>query len=199
MKKLTDTLKQMLNALAYADAGEYLTSREKAEVLSQISDQITKVPVSQSNEAPEITINSTGRRIALYLGSELPAEMMSYVIQTCANMRHDLTVLTFEPENMARSLLQPHDSDLSAAGIDMQLVQLSGDPISGLARYLKGRPEIAFLACKENGYLGRSYLKGTQAGNIMPIPVVVVAAGKGSPESQVVYTTEEKADSANIA
>ena len=197
MKKLTETLKQMLNALAYEDAGEYLTPRQKTKILNQIpgpgrvaqAERVTQTAAS----------NSKHRRVALYLGSELPAEVMTYVVQTCANLQHDLTVLTFQIESTARSLLQPHETAMNAAGINMRLVQLSGDPSSALPRYLKGHPEIAFLACKDSGYLGWKSFRDSQGKNLMPVPVVVVETGKAGADSLDKSTTAETNDSANVA
>jgi hypothetical protein len=177
MKALTKTAKMMLDALAHADAGEYLTPREKTRVLAgQISPRQTLV------EAPAPAIEETGssaRRVALYLGSELPGEVMDYVIQTCGSLQHNLTVLTFESENTARALLQPHKGALENAGVEMKLVTLSGEqPMMGLNRYLRRHPEIAFLACKDSGYLGHLFMKGMQNKNALPVPVVVVTTDK---------------------
>ena len=173
MKKLSENLKQMLDALAYAHAGEYLTQREKTRILAQASGEITQVPAVAEPVAKRK--GSTARRIALYLGNELPPEVMDYVIQTCARVQHELTILTFETENCARALLEPHQEALEAAGVDMKLELLSSEqPIPGLKRYLRSHPEIAFLACKDTGYLGRSYLSGTRNQNSLPVPVVVV-------------------------
>ena len=44
MKKLTETMKQMLDALACAHAGEYLSAREKARVLAHKPDAINTQP-----------------------------------------------------------------------------------------------------------------------------------------------------------
>ncbi len=183
MKKLNETLKQMLDALAYAHAGEYMTPREKSRMLSQNSaiETVPEIP-----EPAKADAGSNARRVALYLGSELPAEVMDYVIQTCARLRHELTVLTFESESTGRALLQPHQEALDAAGVDMQLVTLSGEPVPGLARYLRSHPEVAFLACKDSGYLGRSYLNGTQRKDALPVPVVVVTTtGEGAGKQPV--------------
>jgi len=180
MKMLTETMKQMLDALAFADAGEYLTRREKSRVLGQNSGAVERAPFIP--EPAKMPSRSTARRVALYLGSELPPEVLDYVIQTCARLQHALTVVTFQSENTARALLDPHRQALEAAGVEMELVTLSGEPMSGLQRYLRSHPEIAFLACKDTGYLGRTYLNGTKGKNAMPVPVVVVtttAQGSG--------------------
>ena len=104
---------------------------------------------------------------------------MDYVISTCASLKHELTVLTFQSESAGMELLVPHMEALAEAGVEMNLVPLTGDPLTGLARYLRGHSEIAFLTCKDSGYLGRSYLKGMQRKDL-PVPVVVVTtAGEG--------------------
>ena len=198
MKKLSKVLKQMANGLAFAHAGDYLSQREKTDVLGESSGLVEQKSVR--NEAAKASQGSSRRRVALYLGSELPGEVMNYVIQTCSNLQHDLTVLTFETKNKACVLIKPYEAELKASGIDVKLKRLpAGDPISGLARYLKRRPEIAFLACKENGYLGRCYIKGIKDTNMIPVPVVVVACGKDSTDGQVLPASQEKADKAQIA
>ena len=181
MKKLTEAVKQMLDALAFANAGEHLSMKEKTSILeeelSSIDNKVTEVA-----EPGLVRSNKTARRVAIYLGSELPPEVMDYVIQTCSRLQHALTVLTFQSGSTARTLLKPHLALLEANGIDMELATLSGDPVTGLSRYLRGHPEIVFLACKDSGYLGRSYLNGTQRKNSMPVPVVVVTTADNTSE-----------------
>jgi hypothetical protein len=174
MKKLTEAVKQMLDGLAYAHAGELLSTKEKTLIFEQKTGTVD-YPVPEVLEAAKARTNNNLRRVALYLGSELPPEVMDYVIQTCSRLGHELTVLTFESERNGKALLRPHQQALEAAGVGMELVTLYGEPISGLGRYLRNHPEVAFLACKDSGYLGRSYLKDTQRKNAIPVPVVVIA------------------------
>lgn len=173
MTALTDTLKKILNALAVSDAGEYLTPGQKTEYLSRA---MGLPPAGVPAAEPETAASTTGasRRVALFMGSELPIEMMDYVIQTCSRLSHDLTVLTFETRQHARRILEPHRETLAGAGIDVQLECLTGDPVRSLTRYLRSHPEVAFLACKETGYLGRSFLNGAQRHNALPVPVVLL-------------------------
>ncbi len=190
MKILTEAMKQMLDALAFADAGEHLSGKQKTQVLAKSSYTINQVP--SSVEAQQTRSRSTARRVALYLGSELPVEVIDYVISTCASLKHELTVLTFQSESAGMELLEPHQAALAEAGVEMELVTLNGDPLASLARYLRGHSEIAFLTCKDTGYLGRSYLKGMQRKDL-PVPVVVVTTT--AEESKGVV---EKSSSAQI-
>lgn len=177
MTRLTEALKKMLNALAVADAGEYLTSTQKNQYLFQARGTTppfaTSAPVQVDNAAAAEGARSK-RRIALYMGMELRADMMEYVIQTCTRLDHDLTVLTIESNQAVCGMLDPFRDALKAEDIDLRVHYLTGDPIRGLGRYLRGHPEIAFLACKDTGYLGRSILKGTQRQNALPVPVVLL-------------------------
>jgi hypothetical protein len=175
MKKLTEGLKKMLDALAYAHAGEHLSRREKMQVLPSNNDiiHIEPTPVAEAVAASHIQ----ARKIALYLGSELPQEVMDYVIETCASLEHEMTVLTFETEAKAKSLIEPHLAAIAQAGINYELVTLQGTPVTGLARYLKRHSEVAFMACKEAGYLARTIMHGPKK-NVLPVPVVVVTTKK---------------------
>lgn len=180
MTALTDTLKKMLNALACADAGEFLSPGQKTECLNRAlgrpAAEVEPAAAAPAQVEAATPATPARRRVALYMGSELPADMMNYIMQTCARLKHGLTVLTFQPEDEGRALLKPYNDALASAGIDLQLEALSGDPVPGLSRYLRAHPEIAFLACRETGYLGRSFLNGTQRKNALPVPVVLIEA-----------------------
>jgi hypothetical protein len=175
--KLTDDIKRMLNALAYANAGDYLTLPQKDQVL-----QGSPAPASVEAAAGAAPAASGAKRphVGLYLGSELSADVMQYVAQTCARLRHDLTVLTFESETEARALLAPYQAMLDKAGTGLSIVVVSGEPPAALARALRRRPEIAFLVCNEAGYLGHSLMAGTPGKDTMPVPVVMVAANEAA-------------------
>jgi len=166
--KLTAEIKRMLNALAYANAGELLPARKKYRVIAGGTAPTPAVEPMPATKA--------GPQTGLYLGSEVSNDMMQYVIQTCIRLKHGLTVLTFQSEVDARNLLKPYQAELEAAHIGVQLNVLSGEPPAALVHALRKRPEIAFLICNESGYLGRSLLKGLVRQDAFPVPVVMVAA-----------------------
>lgn len=197
IKSMSGTLKQMLDALAYADASEHLSGLEKSRILAE-GPAATVQQQKVSTEPEKSEDSNNGRRVALYLGSELPKEVMDYTVQTCARLRHDLTVVTFESRNTAASLLEPFKKMLEEAGVDMKLAVLAGDPLPRLSHYLRTHPEIAFLACKEVGYLGRSYMNGTLQNNTLPVPVVVVASKREAGEN-LDQTANQQKDKAVVA
>ena len=196
MIKLTTEIKRMLNALAFADAGEGLSLSQKTQILSSKPGAKNAIPAS--TPAP-IQASGERKQVALYMGSELPTDMMHYVVQTCGRLKHGLTVLTFQSDSAARALLAPYADELAQAGITMKTVLLTGDPVSGLARYLRRHPEVAFLACKETGYLGRSFLNGTQRQDVLPVPVVLVATHEESAMSAPQSQPQQDSASAHAA
>lgn len=171
---LTQDIKRMLNALAYANAGDYLTSTQKARVLSgTVAPAVPAKPEASSSARPQV---------GLFLGGELSFDLMQYVTQTCARLRHGLIVLTFLTESEAEQLLTPFRPMLEAAGIELRLAVVHGEPPAALARALRRRPEVAFLVCNEAGYFGQGLISGTQRCDGMPVPVVLVASHSDAAE-----------------
>ena len=195
MSVLTEALKQMLDGLAHQDAGELLTPSQKTAEFARGTKIKPSQVVVETEPAPVV---ESRRRIALFAGSDLSPDVMEYITQTCTRMQHDLTVLSFESEQVAQELLAPYREELDAAGIDIRLVTLGGNSILQLAHYLGNHPEISFLACKESGYLGSSYVTINQKKKEMPVPVVVIVERKEAafmPDSGATG----KADSARTA
>ena len=170
MIKLNDEIKRLLNALAYSYEGENLTPRQKGRVIAG-GPAAPTIPAIEPTPAQK-----SGPQIGLYLGSELPADVMAYVMQTCSRLKHGLTVLTFQSETEARALLKPYQTELDDTRISVQLTVLSGEPPAALVQALRKRAEIAFLICNEAGYLGRGLMKGIVRQDAFPVPVVMVAA-----------------------
>lgn len=199
MKALTKAVKQMLDALAHQHAGEHLSLKDKTAILGDELETL-KNTGSSVFEASKVRSTSKARRVALYMGSELPAKVMEYVIDTCASLGQELTILTFQSEEAGEALLSPYQQALEKAGVDMEMVFLKGEqPIKGLSRYLRSHSEITFLACKDTGYLGRSYLKGTQKQDALPVPVVVVASSEEAASLQEQVESAEGTSKQDVA
>jgi hypothetical protein len=188
MSKLKNILKRIGDGLENAHAGENLGATQKGRQLNNAPVCVKPVNVQAITNNDGNTDNR--RRVGLFMGSELPAGLMNYAIETCSNLKHELTVVTFQTENTARALLASYEQALQLANIDLKLVALTGDPISRLTRYLKSHPEIAFLACKDTGYLGHRYVNGQKDKNLLPVPVVVVVTKEGEAAQQLEKETQ---------
>jgi hypothetical protein len=167
--KLTQEIKRMLDALALANAGDNLTRRQKSRLIAGKPAPLSKteVPMAKTQQP----------QVGLYLGSELSADVMQYVVQTCTRLKHGLSVLSFQAESEVQTLLAPYQGTLAENGIEMRVAILTGEPPAALVHALRRRPEVAFLICNESGYLGRGLITGTVRQDSMPVPVVLVAAG----------------------
>ena len=173
---LPNAIRQILDALAYANAGDYLTMSQKRAVLSGTPS------VARAAEFATPAAISAHARIGLYLGSELSADVMQYVVRTCGQMRYQLSILTQQSQKDTEALLMPYRTLLDEAGLSPTIIPLSGDPVRALSTALRRQPDIAFLVCNETGYLGRSMLNGTQ--NQLPVPVVLVSQGDVAVKSE---------------
>ena len=172
MKKMTQEIKRMLEALALANAGDHLSRRQKSRL-------IAGRPAPEAKPEPPV-VKLQQPQVGLYLGSELSADVMQYVVQTCTRLKHGLSVLSFQSESEVETLLAPYQEGLAEAGIETRVAILTGEPPAALVHALRRRPDIAFLICNESGYLGRSLIKGTVRQDSIPVPVVLVTAGEAA-------------------
>lgn len=171
--KLNENIKRIFDALAYANAGELMTTQKKLQLLDGCSTLAVTAPDPVATRQPR-------SQAGLYLGSELPEDMMQYAMQTCSRLKYGLTVLTLRSEEEAQSLLAPYRSELELAGIDLHLIALVGEPISSLAHALRRHPEITFLICNESGYLGNGLQAGRVRQDVLPTPIVLVTSNHAS-------------------
>ncbi|MCU0936416.1 MAG: hypothetical protein MUF66_10185 [Gammaproteobacteria bacterium] len=189
MKRLTAQLKQALAALAYADAGEMLPGTDKTRVLAA-----SRLPVSAGVPAkppapspgprppaavpPVSTLFAGRKQVGLYLGAALDPEVLRYAAETCQQLDAALTVITFQADDDARSLLAPYLDGLGRAGVVWRIARLSGEPRASLVRFLKGEPRMLFLVATEAGFLGQTLLSGAGRRVDLGLPIVLVATEK---------------------
>lgn len=167
-------LKHILNALSFAHLGESLSLSQKDRALTASTAATAPAPLASGTQTATCAVPRS--QVGLYLGSELPASVMQYVVQTCARLHHGLTVFSFQNEREIDATLAPHRSTLAEANIAVKTVALTGDPARVLASALKRRSDVAFLVCNESGFLGSRLTRGAMNPDSLPVPVVLVAA-----------------------
>jgi hypothetical protein len=184
MKRLTAQLKQALAALAYADAGEMLPGTEKTRVLGRAgrgpttsaSVQPPAPPPPVALPPPAVSPLFAGRKqVGLYLGASLEPAVLRYAAETCRQLDAALTVITFQSEDTARSLLAPYLDELGRDGVVWRVARLSGEPRTSLVRFLKGESRLLFLVATEAGFLGQTLVSGTGRRIELGLPIVLVA------------------------
>lgn len=162
MKRLTDQLKQAIEAMAFADIGERTGRAAMHEALYGKSPMATP-PAA----APR-------RMIALGVGNHLPPTVMAYVIGACRRMGADLMLITHDA-TAARYMLDPYLRELD--GIRCETAELAHRTRGAVLQVLSRRSEILFavsgtpddpvagLVSGRRGLLSRK----------SPVPVVVVS------------------------
>jgi len=165
MKRLADQIKQALDALAYADAGEPIGRRAKYAALNPGREDDTAPPEA----AP-------GRKlIALGVGASLPAEVMTYVSGACRRMQADLLLIS-EDADRVRTLLAPYLDDLR--GIQCQTEELPGASRRAVVNVLRQRSSILFAVTGSADDPVHALLRGRRGLFEAKTPVPVVMVGK---------------------
>jgi hypothetical protein len=180
MRRLSPTLKKMLEGLAYADLGEMLLQSAKDEVLTgRTSVERTAVPApAPMADAPAVP---SGKRVGLFLGPYATRAVVDYALESCARMHAELVVFTFMDDKRAHHLLEDRLPAASGPAPTTRVQHLSGDPEKAL-ECLQGRGvRLEFLVCDEQGYLGHRILAGDTS---LDIPVVMVAPSRESGPSR---------------
>lgn len=184
MKFLRETLQTMQKGLAHQHSGEYMRYSEKVKAVADVDARAQALQIQSSDQkVSEKKEKLQRKKVAMYLGGDLPASLINYVIDTCESLKHDLVVLTFEPVAAAEAQLKQYEDKITSCNITVAKQKLKGSSLKELESYLRKHPEIAFLACKDTGFLGRNYLSGSQVKISLPTPVVVIAEGNSASTS----------------
>lgn len=197
MSFIKTTLNTMAKGLSHAhDEGNLNFSIKSTDgkVTNATTEQIFSEP--QPNPLNE---NNKRKYIAMYLGSDLPEKMMAYVIESCQHLNHDLAVISFEQNATTDESLAPYKEVLEESNIKVKKVKLSGSPMPELNKYLKSHRDIVFLACKDSGFLGRSYMSGNHAKHSLPVPLVVVTTEQQEQSNTPIETIELSSKKTKVA
>lgn len=187
---LTETLKRMLDALAYANLPDYQSTSAKHSLIAACPATVSDNAISPPPAEP-VTARP---QVGVLLGSELPDYVMQYALQTCGRLGYGLTVLTYMTNDEAQALLAPYQPTIKTTATEIRLMTLTGEPPAPLTRALRRRPEIAFLICNESGYVGNGLLNGRVHKDAIPVPVVMVTRQDAIPKMP-----QEQTAATNIA
>ncbi len=166
MARITDELRRALQALAFAESGEMLSTREKS---LHLSGERERPPVGQR-------ISPNRREIVLSLGACLPEGVMRYVIGTCSRMEAELAVLSRGARAGVNALLQPYRGALREAGIPWRVVALAGGGRGAWDGYLRANPQVLFMVSAGEDDPLRTLVGGSGRARrtVLPVPLVMI-------------------------
>ncbi len=172
MKKLSNDLKRALNALAFQDAAEFLSTRDKLNVLGY-GNKKTKHPLIPRLKAQII---ETPKRIALMAGETSHGIPLDYAIDACKRQGKNthIDILIHNSGNVETTLTL--EKRIKQAGLEFQLNQLGENSVETLISYIHNHPSLVFLISTPDDEVARVLIE-----EIMPkseeriqVPVVLI-------------------------
>ncbi len=166
MKRLSKELKQMLNALAHQDAGEFLTMRDKLNILDVKG---TVGSEGASHEASSARI----RRIAMLSDGGDSSKALHYALNACKRQQASLDLVLHgaaaRQAGEIRSLLHGHD-------IASEVVLLGEQSVKALSEYLHSRRNLSSLVASTGDPLALELTEEVlpRRGGRMHLPLVLI-------------------------
>ncbi len=168
MKKLTDDLKRILAGLAYQDAGEFLTTAQKYEVLGMGRAKDVQGYVSHK------TGEKANKRIGLISNEKGDFTVLDQVISDCIELNAQLDLLQVG-QSVANNL-GAVEAVLGNAGVRYQLVDAQHKTPETFVRYIQSHPSLAFLVAEKGNDFVKEMIKEVESvmGSYLPMPMVYI-------------------------
>lgn len=170
MKALSNQLKKVLTALAYQDAGEFLSMQEKMEVLGYGS-AARKQPMAVSGNAVRKPVT---KRIALITDGRGFGAPLDYAMEACLRQDAQIDLLVHgavDTENV--SVLK---KQVLQSGIDCQQIELGFNAVSHIVEYICNHPSLIFLVAMPDDEAARVLIEEVipERGGRLPVPLVLI-------------------------
>ena len=172
MKKLSEHLKRALNALAYQDAAEFLSTRDKLDVLGY-GNKKTKHPLIPSQNPQQI---EAPKRVALMADGRDNGIPLDYAIDACKRQGKNtqLDILLHDKVNTrAKNTFEKH---IKQTGLNYQIIQLGKNSVEGLISYIRNHPALIFLISMPDDEVARELIEEVmpKSGERIQVPVVLI-------------------------
>lgn len=113
------------------------------------------------------------RRVALLADTPVSRGAMEQILALCQRMTASLVVLAPADRALATSILEALLPTLKQAGIDWDIVPLTGDLRKAVQDYLTTHAEVELVACDSRSGLAQAMFDGGSAGHILPVPLLM--------------------------
>jgi hypothetical protein len=139
MIKLSEDLKQMLTGLAYQDAGDFLSIREKMKVLGDDPENHKEMMTPSLGFEPRqivksIALVSDGR------GLEAP---LDYAIDACQRKNAKIDLLVHGTSNAENT--SAIERKIQNSGVSYQRIQLEATALNSIIEYIVKHPSLLYL------------------------------------------------------
>ncbi|MBW9261492.1 MAG: hypothetical protein K1566_03565 [Candidatus Thiodiazotropha sp. (ex. Lucinisca nassula)] len=170
MKKLSDDLKRMLNGLAHQDAGEFLSMRDKLNVLGMGSETRAK----SSPPPHKMAKKPTTQRIAFISDGRGLGTPLSYAIDACSRQGANIDLLIHGTTDTAN--ISALENRIRAVGLDHHRIQLGMKPVDDVINYICNHPSLIFLVAMPDDETAKVLIEEVipKRGGRIPVPLVLI-------------------------
>jgi len=175
MTKLSEDLKKMLTGLAYQDAGDFLSIREKMNVLDNASEN----PGKPNTAAHTLETRMGGTRVAtkriafISNGSGLGAPL-DYAIDAALRQNAQIDLLIHGPAGSEYS--SALENKIKNSGVRYQRIQLQVTAVCSIVDYIVKHPSLLYLIAMPDDDVAKTLIEEVLPGRRrrIQIPVVLI-------------------------
>lgn len=166
MKRLSEDLKRMLNALALQDAAENLPLRGKLAALGIRGGEVEASPAPHDTPPPP-------RRVALLSDGTDIEGILDYTLDACQRQQATLDLVLY---GAAKASAERMRGLLQRRGIAHELIMLGEENVDALAEYIYTRRSLVYLVAPADDRLAMELTEELlpSRGNRLHLPMVLV-------------------------
>jgi len=139
MSNIRSEMKRVLDALAFQDAGDYLSGSEKNRILGIVDAPADQGGRSVSHE--QAAPLRPRKRIALITDGRGTGAPLAYAAEACARQGAGLDIVLHGSEEAQAELLRT----ARRLGVDAQVIRLAAEDVEQLVSYICNHPSLVYL------------------------------------------------------
>ncbi len=179
MTKLSEDLKKMLTGLAYQDAGDFLSIREKMNVLDNASENQGK-PNTPAHTletrigGSSVATRAATKRIAFISNGSGFGAPLDYAIDACLRQNAQMDLLIHGPAGSEYS--SALENKIKNSGVRYQRIQLHVTAVSSIVDYIVKHPSLLYLIAMPDDDVAKTLIEEVLPGRRrrIQIPVVLI-------------------------
>ncbi len=168
MAKLKEDIKRMLAALAYQDAGEYLSSLDKMKMIGYRDEGNPE----QANTSRKMDKKLPASRIALIVDNSTSEASLNYIIDACQRQHAQVDLIIPGTGNTRK--VKNIESRIAAAGIDYKTINTRANPVDGVIQYIFNQPGLIYLVAMSDDEFVQTLIENVLPERELRIPVPLV-------------------------
>ena len=173
MKKLSSDLKRMLSALAFADAGELLSTQAKLDILQPGSVNTTHTPVyttlkAQQNSKPKA-------QVAILFDGHASEAVLDYVKNMPYNTSAETSILAHGKDSNLAMKTEQLSQRLLTTGRKNTITYLNHEASDIFQDYCNRNPELRYMIAPKDDLLAREIIDNPEFhSHSQSVPLILI-------------------------